>query len=192
MWQYDQAGQPLFSWRAPNGYSDLREDWQSATPRVMSWRLCNWLMDVEDDSDNHYANVLAQTPAGVRTANEIADFWIDRVLGRPMPPADRLEIVEFMAQGHNPDFDLAPRLRLGHPGTSAFHGRADLHVAGVSLEVRMIIRPTRRSFLKGCSAAVAGVASTRFTNLAFGATGTTTKRFWSSCFCAAAWTASTS
>jgi len=35
----------------------------------------------------------------------------------------------------------------------------------------MIIKPTRRSFLKGCSAAAAGVASTRFTNLAFGAPG---------------------
>ncbi len=35
----------------------------------------------------------------------------------------------------------------------------------------MIIKPTRRSFLKGCSAAVGGVASTRFTNLAFGAAG---------------------
>ena len=35
----------------------------------------------------------------------------------------------------------------------------------------MIIRPTRRTFLKGCSAAAAGIASARFTNLAFGATG---------------------
>ncbi len=106
LWQYDQAGQPLFSWRAPDGYSDLREDWQSATPRVMTWRLCNWLVDVEDDGDNHYADVVGQTPGGVRTANEIVDFWIDRVLGRPMTPSDRLELVDFMAQGHNPNFDL--------------------------------------------------------------------------------------
>ena len=35
----------------------------------------------------------------------------------------------------------------------------------------MIVKPTRRSFLKGCTAAVAGVASTRFTNLAFAARG---------------------
>lgn len=35
----------------------------------------------------------------------------------------------------------------------------------------MIIKPTRRTFVKGCSAAVAGIASTRFTNLAFGAPG---------------------
>lgn len=106
LWQYDQAGQPLFSWRAPNGYPDHKEDWQSATPRVMSWRLCNWLVDVESAGGQHFADVVAQTPPGVRSASEIADFWIDRVLGRPMPPADRQRIVDFMAQGHNPSFDL--------------------------------------------------------------------------------------
>ena len=45
-------------------------------------------------------------PTATRTANELADFWINRILGRPMPAAERHEIVEFMAQGHNPDFDL--------------------------------------------------------------------------------------
>ncbi len=35
----------------------------------------------------------------------------------------------------------------------------------------MIIKSSRRSFVKGCSAAVAGLAGTRFTNLAFGAPG---------------------
>ncbi len=106
LWRYDQAGQPLFAWRAPNGFPDHKDDWQSATPRVMSWRLMNWLIDVRNDNDVFRLNVLAQTPAGVRTANQIADFWIDRVFGRPIPAAERHEIVEFMAQGHNPDFVL--------------------------------------------------------------------------------------
>ncbi len=106
LWRFDQAGQPLFGWRAPNGFPDHKDDWQSATPRVMTWRLMNWLIDVRNDSDIHRLNVLAQTPAATRSANEIADFWITRVLGRPMPAAERNEIVEFMAQGHNPDFDL--------------------------------------------------------------------------------------
>ena len=35
----------------------------------------------------------------------------------------------------------------------------------------MIVRPTRRNFVKGCSAAVAGMAGARFTNLVFGAPG---------------------
>jgi uncharacterized protein (DUF1800 family) len=106
LWRYDQAGQPLFGWRAPNGFPDHKDDWQSATPRVMTWRLMNWLIDVRNDNDIHRLNVLAQTPGTTRTANEIADFWITRVLGRPMPAEERHEIVEFMAQGHNPDFAL--------------------------------------------------------------------------------------
>ena len=106
LWLYDQAGQPLFSWRAPDGFSDVKEDWQSATPRVHLWRMCNWLVDVEDDFENHLMDVVAQTPAGVLSANELADYWINRILGRPIPAADRLEIVDFMAQGYNPSLDL--------------------------------------------------------------------------------------
>ena len=41
LWRYDQAGQPLFGWRAPNGFPDHKDDWQSASPRVMTWRLMN-------------------------------------------------------------------------------------------------------------------------------------------------------
>ncbi|MCP4898579.1 MAG: DUF1800 domain-containing protein [bacterium] len=102
-YRFDQTGQPLFSWRPPDGYSDLKEDWQSAAPRIMSWRLCNWLIDWDDDLDNFYLDVLGQTPGSVRSANQLADFWIKRLLGRPMPDEERHEIVEFMAQGHNPD-----------------------------------------------------------------------------------------
>jgi hypothetical protein len=50
--------------------------------------------------------VIAQTPAGVRSANQLADFWIDRIYGRSIPTEERLEIVDFMAQGHGPDFAL--------------------------------------------------------------------------------------
>jgi uncharacterized protein (DUF1800 family) len=106
LWRYDQAGQPLFAWRAPNGFPDHKDDWQSATPRVMAWRFVNWLIDVRDPGNIHRLNVLGQTPAATRTANELADFWINRILGRPMPAAERHEVVEFMAQGHNPDFAL--------------------------------------------------------------------------------------
>lgn len=106
LWRYEGAGQALFAWPAPNGYPDVREAWQSMTPRVMSWRLCGWLVDFDNSNDNYYLNVLAQTPPSVRSASALADFWIDRILNRPMDPADRDQIVQFMAQGFNPDFDL--------------------------------------------------------------------------------------
>jgi hypothetical protein len=72
----------------------------------MLFRLCNWLVDVEDDNDKHLLDVVGLTPAGVRSANELVDHWGHRCLGRPMPPSERSELVSFMAQGHNPNSDL--------------------------------------------------------------------------------------
>ena len=102
---YSHSGQTLFGHRAPNGYPDLKEDWQGTNPRVMTWRVANWIVDARDDLDQLVFDAYAQTPVGVRSANALADFWIDRVLGAPMPAAERQEIVEFMAQGRHPDFD---------------------------------------------------------------------------------------
>jgi len=106
LWRYTGTGQWPFGWPAPNGYPDVRGAWKSMTPRVMSWRLCSWLVDFENDNDQFYLNILGQTPTSARSANELADFWIDRILGRAMDPVDRQEVVDFMAQGFNPDFDL--------------------------------------------------------------------------------------
>jgi uncharacterized protein (DUF1800 family) len=106
LWLYYNTGQELFSWPAPNGYPDANGAWLSSGPLVKSWRLVNWLADLTDDTEAYLMDVYAQTPVDVRSANAIADFWIDRVFGRPLDPTARQEIVEFMAQGHNPDFDL--------------------------------------------------------------------------------------
>ncbi len=105
LWMYDQASQPLFSWRTPDGFTDVKEAWKSTTPRVGTWRLVNWLIDREDDGI-YRAAVVAHTPNDIRTATALADFWIHRILGRAMPESERYEIIDFMAQGHNPDLDL--------------------------------------------------------------------------------------
>ncbi len=104
--RYDDTGQELFNWPSPNGYPDVRDAWKSMTPRVQTWRLCNWLIDFDDDNGVYYLDVLGQTPGSVDTSNELADFWINRILNRPMATEDRDEIVQFMAQGINPDFAL--------------------------------------------------------------------------------------
>ena len=105
-WLYGQTGHQLFRWRAPNGYPDYLDDWISASPRVQTWRLTNWLTVAESDLEVPVFDPVAQTPAGVRSASQLADFWIDRLLGRPMTATTRAEVVAFMAQGRNPDFAL--------------------------------------------------------------------------------------
>jgi len=104
--RFRDAGQYFFEWPAPNGYPDVRDAWKSMTPRVQGWRLVNWLIDMDDNNGGYYVDIVAETPNGVRSANELSDYWIDRILGRPMDADDRDEIVEFMAQGINPDLDF--------------------------------------------------------------------------------------
>ncbi len=104
--RYDDTGQELFHWPAPNGYPDVRGAWASMTPRVMTWRLCAWLMEFRANNGRYYLDVVGQTPPDERSANELADWWIRRILKQPIAPQDREQIVQFMAQGINPDFDL--------------------------------------------------------------------------------------
>lgn len=106
LWRYGHTGQDLFRWKAPNGYPDVKEDWQGTTSLLMRWRLVNWLVDERDAADNYYLDLIGQTPGGVRSANALVDFWIDRILGRTMGASERQDLVDFMAQGNNPDIDL--------------------------------------------------------------------------------------
>ena len=120
-WMYGRIGQPLFQWQPPNGYPDLKEDWSSTMPMLGRWRMCNWLIDswrYEDgpQQDQLRMDLPAQMPAGVKTPAAIVDYWAGRILGRDLPPAERSPIVDFMAYGRNPAYDLpaediADRLR---------------------------------------------------------------------------------
>jgi uncharacterized protein (DUF1800 family) len=102
---FDQAGQPLFSRRSPDGYPDHKDEWANTTSLLQRWRLANRV--VQGSIGSVQLNLAAQMPGGLTTANQIVDFWIDRLLGRPMDPSDnRTPIVSFMAQGFNPDLAL--------------------------------------------------------------------------------------
>lgn len=105
-WVYRQTGQPLFAWHPPNGYPDFKAAWNSTAPRVRGWRLGNFFVQLQDDNGNFYFDVLSQVPAGVRSAEELVDFFTQRILGRQPPDDERDQLIDFMAQGHNPTFDL--------------------------------------------------------------------------------------
>ena len=105
-WLYYNTGQYLFGWHPPNGYPDFKDAWISSGPRVMGWRLTNWLIDVTDPVDAYRMDAVSQTPSQVRSARAIVEFWVDRILGRPVTQETSDELIDFMAQGHNPEFDL--------------------------------------------------------------------------------------
>lgn len=106
-WYFEAGGQPLFGWHPPNGYPDVRGAWQSANPRVALWRLTNWLVEEDGDGNDRFLDIVGATLASpARSAEAIVDFWIPRIFSRTLGAADRDELVDFMAAGHNPTFAL--------------------------------------------------------------------------------------
>ncbi|MBL8056214.1 MAG: DUF1800 domain-containing protein, partial [Anaerolineales bacterium] len=117
-WHYDEIGQPLFEWRPPNGYPDTRAAWLSASSLLKRWQFVNsaiegWI----DHWDNGTAlelvtiDVVAQSAGAGTTAAQLADFWISRVLGRPMSrAADRDRVIQFLRG----PYSAAAPLSAGH------------------------------------------------------------------------------
>jgi uncharacterized protein (DUF1800 family) len=120
-WSYDSIGQALFNWRPPNGYPDDRGAWTGTMPMLQRWRHCNWLFEWRvggegGDADLYRLRPETQTPKTATTPNALVDFWSNRILGRQLPSNERQSLVDFMASGRNPDFELpadqiAERLR---------------------------------------------------------------------------------
>ena len=67
----------------------------------------NYLLNLRGDDEVLWFDAVADTPDGVQTSDALADFWIERLLGRPMKTEDRHEIVAFMAVGRDPEIPLS-------------------------------------------------------------------------------------
>ncbi len=110
---FDQIGQPMFGRRSPEGYPDVKEAWMGTTSLLYRWRLTNGLME------NSYWSATSGTGlntdltginvGGANTPNSIADFWINRLLGRPMDDAThRAEVVKIMQGWSSPSPTVTP------------------------------------------------------------------------------------
>ena len=99
------TGNLPFTWAPPTGFPDRKEVWLTTNALVMSWRLINLLAGV-DLQGWRPCDPAGSTPADLRTAEELADYWIERSLLRTVDETARNEIIEFMAQGANPDAQL--------------------------------------------------------------------------------------
>ena len=51
-------------------------------------------------------DIVAQTPSELRTAESLADFWIPRLLNRPMSDLDRQAVIAVMAQEYGTQEEL--------------------------------------------------------------------------------------
>lgn len=106
LWNYEAINQPLFEHRPPNGYPDVKDAWKNTTSLLKRWQLAvslteNWIEPTTMD-------LSSQMPTSLTTANAIVDFWINRLLERPMSAnAGRARIVDFMRGPYAADFSLS-------------------------------------------------------------------------------------
>jgi len=101
-WMLSLMGQALFERRSPDGYADVKEVWANSMSILYRWNFAvgiaeNWLDD-DDQGRTIRTDVYSQTPVELRTAESLANFWINRLLGRAMSDSDRAATVAVMAQ----------------------------------------------------------------------------------------------
>ncbi len=98
-WRMSSTGHMPYEWPAPNGYPDIGVAWSGSNSYAMTWKVLNWISETSDASVP-MAPILAATRSGVSswTANNLVDFWCQRVLGYIPVASRRQTLVAFMAQ----------------------------------------------------------------------------------------------
>lgn len=114
----EATGQGLFRHPTPDGFSDFKEDWLSTNPIMSIWRFMVFVVE-ESHEDVRHLRIEQATPTDKRSSVDLVDYWMNRILGRPMPEGERQALIEFMANGRSStmdtlwdsDSDVARRLR---------------------------------------------------------------------------------
>ena len=96
------TGQLPHTWAPPTGFPDRKQAWLTTNAMVSTWRMIH-LFTALEIRGRRPCDPVGQTPSELETATELADYWIDRALHRPVDAATRAEIVDFMADGGDPD-----------------------------------------------------------------------------------------
>lgn len=98
---YDDLGQPMFSWRPPDGPPDMLENWANSNGMLQRW---NWSFQIVSGwySGSGISFPLdGVLPADRKTPAEIGDWWIARVIARTVSSTTRDALIEFIADGRS-------------------------------------------------------------------------------------------
>ena len=103
-WRLGATGHLPYEWPAPNGYPDTGLAWSGASNFAMTWKLLDWFTEATEVSGAPIAPILDPSRSGVSswTANNLVDFWCQRVLGYVPSAARRQVLTGFLAQNGDP------------------------------------------------------------------------------------------
>lgn len=105
VWRYDNMNQPLFRYRTPEGYKDVIQAWSHTTSMLNRWQLAFSM--VEGSITDVSVDILGQTPSDRTNSNALVDFWVERILGRPLSSdSQRGRLVDFMRGPYSPSFNM--------------------------------------------------------------------------------------
>jgi len=98
--EYQHSGQRLFEWPTPAGHPDLMHYWANPNGMLRRWELPFVL--TQDWGGNVQVDLLGQTDLNT-TCVQIVDAWIARLCGFTISSNTRQALIDFLAQGGDPD-----------------------------------------------------------------------------------------
>ena len=99
--RFQQTGHGSFRWPAPDGYPDTADRWSSVSVLGQIWRLLSRLPELHSDGDplmRVHELTVEHLSVAERTAENLVDFWVQRLIGRPIGQARRTELIDFLRQ----------------------------------------------------------------------------------------------
>ncbi len=108
IWTLSMMGQPLFGHHPPDGYPDQASAWSTTMTNLYGWNFLtalaeNWLTDDQYPERLVRVDVRAQTPADLQSAENITDYWLQRIFGgQYIPPETRQALVDFLRGDYEP------------------------------------------------------------------------------------------
>jgi uncharacterized protein (DUF1800 family) len=91
-------GQVPFYWATPDGYPDVKEAWAASSVMLTRWNMGLALCGV-GEGGALFPGFAPTTPDTVTTAGAAVDYWVDRLLHRPVTAEDRTTLVQYLTNG---------------------------------------------------------------------------------------------
>jgi uncharacterized protein (DUF1800 family) len=115
-----QTGHGSFRWPAPDGFPDTADLWSSVSVMGQVWRLLSRLPELRESEGDPLMRIHELTVSHLspqqRSARGLVDFWIQRLVGRPLAGQRRGELIDFLRQNADADtpLDIESNLPDGH------------------------------------------------------------------------------